>query len=48
LDGGEVGIYLSQALHMGLAFAVIEICELNESYVRVKKEIGGVKRQRSG
>jgi electron transfer flavoprotein beta subunit len=39
--GGEVGIYLSQALNMGLAYAVIEICELNETHVRVKKEIGG-------
>jgi electron transfer flavoprotein beta subunit len=39
--GGEVGIYLSQALHMGLAYAVIEICELNDTHIRVKKEIGG-------
>ena len=39
--GGEVGIYLSHALNMGLAYAVIEICELNDTYVRIKKEIGG-------
>ena len=39
--GGEVGIYLSQALDMGLAYAVIEICELNDTHVRIKKEIGG-------
>jgi electron transfer flavoprotein beta subunit len=39
--GGEVGIYLSQGLNMGLAYAVIEICELNDTHVRVKKEIGG-------
>ena len=39
--GGEVGIYLSQALHTSLAYAVMEICELTETHVRVKKEIGG-------
>jgi electron transfer flavoprotein beta subunit len=39
--GGEVGIYLSQVLNMGLAYAVIEICELKETYVSIKKEIGG-------
>lgn len=39
--GGEVGIYLSQALNMSLAYAVMEICELNETQVRVKKELGG-------
>ncbi len=39
--GGEVGIYLAQALNMGMAFAVVEICELNETHVRIKKEIGG-------
>jgi electron transfer flavoprotein beta subunit len=39
--GGEVGIYISQGLDMGLAYAVVEICELTERYVRVKKEIGG-------
>lgn len=39
--GGEVGIYLGQALNMGIAYAVIEICELNDTHVRVKKEIGG-------
>jgi electron transfer flavoprotein beta subunit len=38
--GGEVGAYLSQALDLGLAFAVVEICELTESHVRIKKEIG--------
>jgi electron transfer flavoprotein beta subunit len=42
--GGEVGIYLSQALNMGLAFAVIEICDLNDTSIRIKKEIGGGKR----
>ncbi len=39
--GGEVGIYLAQALNMGMAFAVVEICELNETHVCIKKEIGG-------
>jgi electron transfer flavoprotein beta subunit len=39
--GGEVGIYLSQVLNIGLAYAVIEICELKEAHVRIKKEVGG-------
>jgi electron transfer flavoprotein beta subunit len=39
--GGEVGIYLAQALKMGLAYAVVEICELNQTQVRIRKEIGG-------
>jgi electron transfer flavoprotein beta subunit len=39
--GGEVGIYLAQGLNMALAFAVIEICELNDTKIRIKKEIGG-------
>lgn len=39
--GGEVGIYISQALNIGLAYAVIEICELNDTHVRIKKEVGG-------
>ncbi|MEI9476233.1 MAG: hypothetical protein WCO26_06625 [Deltaproteobacteria bacterium] len=39
--GGEVGIYLSQALNTGLAYAVMEICELNETHVRIRREIGG-------
>ena len=39
--GGEVGMYLSQSLQMGVAFAVIEICELTDTHVRIKKEIGG-------
>ena len=39
--GGEVGIYLAQGLNMALAFAVIEICELNDTKMRIKKEIGG-------
>ena len=42
--GGEVGIYLSQTLNMGVAYAVVEICELNDTHVRVKKEIGGGKK----
>jgi electron transfer flavoprotein beta subunit len=42
--GGEVGVYLSQALNTGLAFAVIEICDLNDTYIRIKKEIGGGKK----
>jgi electron transfer flavoprotein beta subunit len=42
--GGEVGIYLSQMLNMGLAYGVIEICELKETYVRIKKEIGSGRR----
>jgi electron transfer flavoprotein beta subunit len=39
--GGEVGIYLSQALNTSLAYAVMEICELNETHVRIRREIGG-------
>jgi electron transfer flavoprotein beta subunit len=39
--GGEVGVYLAQALNMGVAFAVMEICELTDNHVRIKKEIGG-------
>lgn len=39
--GGEVSHYLSSALDMGSAFGVIEICELTETQVRIKKEIGG-------
>lgn len=42
--GGEVGIYLSQELNMGLAYAVVEICELNEKCIRIKKEVGGGKK----
>ncbi len=42
--GGEVGVYLAQALDMGVAFAVVEICELTETHVRIKKEIGGGRR----
>lgn len=39
--GGEVGIYLAEALGIGIAFAVVEISEVSESHVRVRKEIGG-------
>jgi electron transfer flavoprotein alpha/beta subunit len=39
--GGEVGVYLANALDMGLAFAVVEICELTQTHIRIKKEIGG-------
>jgi len=42
--GGEVGIYLAQALNVGLAFAVVEICEVKDTNVRVKREIGGGKK----
>ncbi|MFH1125474.1 MAG: hypothetical protein V1758_17610 [Pseudomonadota bacterium] len=42
--GGEVGVYLSRALGMGLAYAVVEISDLDETHVRVKKEIGGGKK----
>jgi electron transfer flavoprotein beta subunit len=42
--GGEVGIYLSQALNMAAAFAVIEICEVKETQIRIKKEVGGGKK----
>jgi electron transfer flavoprotein beta subunit len=38
--GGEVGVYLAEALGMGMAFAVTEISELTDAFVRVKKEIG--------
>ncbi len=39
--GGEVGVYLAHALDMGVAFAVVEICELSQTHIRIKKEIGG-------
>jgi electron transfer flavoprotein beta subunit len=42
--GGEVGIYLSQALNMGVAYAVVEICELDDTHIRVMKELGGGKK----
>jgi electron transfer flavoprotein beta subunit len=42
--GGEVGVYLSRALGMALAYAVVEISDLDETHVRVKKEIGGGKK----
>ena len=42
--GGEVGIYLAQALNMGLAYAVVEIDELNDTYARIQKEVGGGKK----
>jgi electron transfer flavoprotein beta subunit len=43
--GGKVGIYLAQALTMGLAYAVVEICDLNDTHVRIQKEIGGGKKE---
>jgi electron transfer flavoprotein beta subunit len=42
--GGEVGIYLSQALNMAVAFSVIEICQLTETQIRIKKEVGSGKK----
>lgn len=42
--GGEVGIYLAEGLQMGLAYAVVDICEINDTHVRVLKEIGGGKK----
>jgi electron transfer flavoprotein beta subunit len=39
--GGEVGPYLAEALGMSLAFAVVDIADLSETSVRVRKEIGG-------
>jgi electron transfer flavoprotein beta subunit len=39
--GGEVGVFLSEALGMALGFAVVEIVELGDESVRVLKEIGG-------
>ena len=41
--GAEVGIYLSQALNMSRAYAVMEIMEINDTDVRVRKELGGGK-----
>ena len=41
--GGEVGVYLSQALEVSLAYAVMEISELTDTHVRIKKELGGGK-----
>lgn len=42
---GEVGVYLSMALGMGLAFGVIEICELKDTHVRIKKEVGSGRKE---
>lgn len=39
--GGEVGTYIAEALNMSMAYAVIEICELTDTHIRIKKEIGG-------
>jgi len=39
--GSEVGIYLAEALGASIGMAVVEIAELNEAQVRIKKEIGG-------
>ncbi|OGO44622.1 MAG: hypothetical protein A2Z05_07810 [Chloroflexi bacterium RBG_16_60_22] len=39
--GSEVGPYIAEGLGASLGFAVVEITELNDSQVRVKKEIGG-------
>jgi electron transfer flavoprotein beta subunit len=39
--GGEVGIYLSQILNLSVAYAVVEICELSDAGIRVRKEMGG-------
>lgn len=39
--GGEVGIYIAGALGMSIGYAVVEIVELDEQSVRVRKEIGG-------
>ena len=38
--GGEVGVYIAQALNMSLAFAVVEISELTDKSIRIKKELG--------
>lgn len=39
--GGEVGVYLAEGLGASIGFAVVEITELNDAQVRIKKEIGG-------
>ncbi len=39
--GGEIGAYIAEGLGASLGFAVVEITELNDSQIRVKKEIGG-------
>lgn len=41
--GGEVGIYLSQALDMAFAYAVTEITDVTENSILVKSELGGGK-----
>ncbi len=41
--GGEVGVYLSQALNMSLAYAVVEISQISDTSIRIKKELGGGK-----
>lgn len=41
--GGEVGIYIGQALEMATAYAVTEITEVHNGKARVKKELGGGK-----
>lgn len=39
--GGEVGVYIAHGLGMAVAYAVVEILDLNEEAVRIRKEIGG-------
>jgi len=39
--GSEVGVYIAEGLGASLGFAVVEISELNDAQVRIKKEIGG-------
>jgi len=39
--GGEVGVYLSHALDMSLAYAVTEIGKITDTHVHIKKELGG-------
>lgn len=41
--GAEVGMYLAEALGMSRAYAVMEIKELNDTHIRVRKELGGGK-----
>jgi electron transfer flavoprotein beta subunit len=41
--GGEVGIYVAQALAWGVAYAVTEIVEVDKQAARVKKELGNGK-----
>ena len=42
--GGEIGAFMAEELGASLGFATIQICELNDTQIRIQKEIGGGRR----